>query len=122
MDVKDVIDVVVGIVVTILLVVGFLFGLQYFKVFSAEMSGKAILAQATNERQAQVEQARAEYEAAQLRADAIAIVGEAAQKYPEYRYQEFLGSFAEAFKAGKINQVVYVPTEAMIPIMEAGKR
>lgn len=100
----------------------FLFGIQYYKVFSAEMDGKAILAQATHERQSQVEQARAEYEAAQLRVQAIAIVGEAAQKYPEYRYQEFLGAFAEAFKAGNINQVVYVPTEAMIPIMEAGKR
>ena len=118
MDVKDFIAIGAVFVVCVL----FLFGFQHYRVFSAEMSGKAILAKATNERQAQVEQARAEYEAAQLRADAIAIVGEAAQKYPEYRYQEFLGSFAEAFKAGKINQVVYVPTEAMIPIMEAGKR
>jgi regulator of protease activity HflC (stomatin/prohibitin superfamily) len=70
----------------------------------------------------QIIQASAEKEAAQLRADAIAIIGKAAQDFPEYRTQEFIGAFAEALKEGKITQIMYVPTEANIPITEAGKR
>ncbi len=49
-------------------------------------------------------------------------MGEAAQKYPEYRQQEFIGAFGEALKSGTISQIIYVPTEANIPIMEAGRK
>lgn len=90
-----------------------------YNVWSKEMQGKALLAEALHSRQVQVEQARGELEAATMRADAIKIVGEVAQKYPEYRTQEFIGAFAEALKEGKINQIMYVPTEANIPITEA---
>ena len=69
----------------------------------------------------QVEQARAELEAAELRAQAISVVGEAAARFPEYRLQEFIGAFAEALGNGDVAQLVYVPTEANIPIMEAGR-
>lgn len=87
-----------------------------------ENTGKANLAKAEQERQILVAQARAEVEAAQLRADAIAIVGKAAKEYPEYRHQEFLGAFGEAMNNGNIDKIIYVPTEANIPVMEAGKR
>jgi hypothetical protein len=49
------------------------------------------------------------------------LIGEAAKKYPEYRTQEFIGAFAEAIKDGKIDQIIYVPTEAGIPIVESGR-
>ena len=49
-------------------------------------------------------------------------MGEAAKKYPEYRQQEFINSFGIALKDGKIQQIIYVPTEANVPIMESGKR
>lgn len=84
--------------------------------------GQAIKARADNERLVRVTQAEAELAAAQATAQAIELVGVAAQKYPEYRQQEFILGFAEALRAGKIDQVIYVPTEANIPIMEAGKR
>ncbi len=87
-----------------------------------EYNGKAILAEAEYSRQTRVESARAENESAQLTADAIKIVGEAAQKYPEYRQQEFYLSLGEALKEGKIQQVIYLPTEAGLPVTEAGKR
>jgi regulator of protease activity HflC (stomatin/prohibitin superfamily) len=73
-------------------------------------------------RKVQVAQAEGEKEAASLRAEAIKIVGQAATDYPQYRQQEFIGAFAEALKDGKIQQIIYVPTEANIPIIEAGKR
>src|SRR5437899_3278981 len=73
-----------------------LFGCPQYRVYNARMTGEAILAQAHGARQALVTQAQAEKDAARLRADAIAIVGQAAKDFPEYRQQEFIGAFAEA--------------------------
>lgn len=109
-------------VVAIALIFGLMFGLPQYSVWQQEMAGKARLAEATQSRQILIEQARAEKEAAILQAEAIKIMGEAAQKYPEYRKQEFIGAFGEALKAGTISQIIYVPTEANIPILEAGKQ
>lgn len=114
--------ILVIVVVAIAIIVGLMFGLPQYTVWQQEMAGKARLAEATQSRQILIEQARAEKEAAVLQAEAIKIMGEAAQKYPEYRKQEFIGAFGEALKAGKISQIIYVPTEANIPLMEAGKR
>jgi len=87
-----------------------------------ERKGYANLRQAEQERQILIEQAKAERDAAELRAQAIGIVGQAAKDFPEYRLQEFMGSFAEALMSDKIEKIVYIPTEANIPILEAGKR
>lgn len=65
---------------------------------------------------------QAELESAKLRAEAIQTIGKAAKDYPEYRKQEFIGAFGDALRDGKIQQIVYVPTEANIPVLEAGKR
>jgi len=91
----------------------------WWNVWSSEQSGKAALAKAESTRQILVTQAHAEREAATLRAEAIKIVGQAAKDFPEYRQQEFIGAFAEALKDGHVNQIIYVPTEANIPIIEA---
>jgi hypothetical protein len=55
-------------------------------------------------------------EAADLRAKAIGIVGKAAKEYPEYRpNRSFIGAICpRPWKSGKINQIIYVPTEANI--------
>jgi regulator of protease activity HflC (stomatin/prohibitin superfamily) len=96
-----------------------LFGYPHYKVWSAGMAGRASLMQAEQERKIQIEQAKAELESAKLRAEAISIVGKASKEFPEYRTQEFIGAFAEAIKSDKVEQIIYVPTEANIPIVEA---
>jgi regulator of protease activity HflC (stomatin/prohibitin superfamily) len=96
------------------------FGPQY-RVYEQRLHGEAELARAQSARQVLVAQAEAERDAAKMRADAIAIVGQAAKDFPEYRTQEFIGAFAEAMHSGKINQIIYVPTEGSIPILEAGR-
>lgn len=110
------------VVVVAILIGGFLGVYPYYKVWKQEMNGRAALAEAGQSKMIQVEQARAELESATLRAQAIKTIGVAAQKYPEYRQQEFVGAFGEALREGKINQIIYVPTEANIPVLEAGKR
>ena len=112
---------ITGTILTLILFLSAI-AFRHYNVWSMEMQGKAKLAEATQSRQIQIEQAKAELEASKMRAQAIQIMGEAAQKYPEYRQQEFMASFGEALREGKMSQIIYIPTEANIPLMEAGKR
>ena len=85
----------------------------------AQMNRQIRVEEAEAEKQAQILFAQGEVEASRLRAEAINVIGAAAQEFPEYRQQEFIGAFAEAVRSGKIAQMIYVPTEAGIPITEA---
>lgn len=119
MNISQIIASVFGFV----LVVAFLmFGYPQYKVWQQGMSGQARLAEAKQSKQIAIETAQAELDSAKLRAQAIEVIGKTAKEYPEYRNQEFIGAFGEALRDGKIQQIVYVPTEANIPILEAGKR
>ena len=104
--------------VALILVAFGMWGCPQYNVYSQQMEGKAQLAKADQNRQILVTQAQAEKEAAQQRADAIKIVGQAAKDFPQYREQEFIGAFADAMREGKMSQIIYVPTEANIPIIE----
>lgn len=90
-----------------------------YNVWAAGKAGEATLMRAEQEKQIQIEQAKAELESAKLRAQAIETIGEMAKKYPEYREQEFIAAFGEAIQSGEIDQIIYVPTEANIPITES---
>ncbi len=114
--------VVAAVVLVILVILALMFGVPVYNVWQQEQSGKAALSRAEQTRKILVTQAHAEKDAATLRAEAIAIVGKAAKDFPEYRQQEFIGAFAEALHQGHISQIIYVPTEANIPLLEAGKR
>lgn len=96
-----------------------MWGCPQYEVYRQNLHGQAELSKAHQTRQITIEQAKAEEASAQHRANAIKIMGEAAKQYPEYRQQEFIGAFAEAMHNGRISQIIYVPTEANIPITEA---
>lgn len=114
---------ILGTFILIALSLGIIFFLLWFiptyGVWKAGKYGEASLMRAEQEKRIQIEQAKAEVESAKLRAEAIEIVWEATKKFPEYRSQEFIGAFAEAMTNGAIDKVIYVPTEANIPIIEA---
>ena len=61
---------IIAIVVVLVIIVGLVVGYQKFKVYSAEQSGKAELAQAEWNRQIIVRQAQAKKDAASLEAEA----------------------------------------------------
>lgn len=110
--------------VTIVIVLGVALGMAgcpRYNVWSQGMKGEAELNRSIQTKKIMIEQALAEKESAKFRAEAIKIIGEATKKYPEYRQQEFMGAFGEALKEGTISQIIYVPTEAGIPILEAGR-
>ena len=98
------------------------FAVPKWRVWQQGLEGEAALERSKQQKLVMVEQARAEMESAELRAKAIAIIGASAKEFPEYRLQEFIGAFSEAMREGTINQIIYVPTEGSIPILEAGKR
>lgn len=108
--------------VLVVIVISLMLGLPQYRVWQQGMSGQAALKKAEQTKMIMIETARAEKEAAKLRAEAIAIIGKAAKEYPEYRKQEFMGAFGDALRDGLVSQIIYVPTEANVPILEAGKR
>jgi hypothetical protein len=100
------------------------------QVWSASKSGEAILAEAKFSRQARVEQARAKAAAADLEGQAELTRAQFAAKanaelanglggpeaYLRYMYIRMLE------EQGGTGQVIYIPTEGGMPILEAGKR
>jgi len=110
-----------AVVVGIMLLALVLWGLPVYKVWASGLGGQAKLKRAEQEKLIMIEHAKAEVASAKLRAEAIAVVGDAVQQYPEYRLQEFIGAFGDAMENGAIQKIIYVPTEANIPIVEAGR-
>jgi regulator of protease activity HflC (stomatin/prohibitin superfamily) len=98
-----------------------LWGLPTYNVWQQEMAGKARLAESSQSRQIQIEQARGEVEAAKLLAEAIETVGTAAREYPEYRQQKWLTDLGESLANGHVEQTIYIPMNGQIPITEAGR-
>ncbi len=108
---------------------GVWYGYKTVQVWGAEMSGKAVLAEAEFSRQVRVQEAQAKADAAELegqaeltRADYAARANLALaeglggpEAYLRYLYIRML---EEQDNAG---QVIYIPTEAGMPILEAGR-
>ena len=103
-------------------------GCPAYNVYSATMTGKAELAQADQNRQIQIAQSKAKSEAAQYEAEAeitrakgVAeankIIGDSLRGNEDYlRYL-----WVNNIENNKNETVVYVPTEANMPILEASR-
>lgn len=99
-----------------------------YKVWEREKAGQAELAQASANRQIKVQEAKAAEEAAKslaeaeiIRAGGVAkanqIIGDSLRGNEVYLHYLWIHGLQE----GK-NDVIYVPTEAGLPILEAGRR
>lgn len=136
---KDIFAVLMMVLVVIGALWGMSWGYQYYKVFSAEQSGKAQYAQAEQNRRiaileaeaynesatsqalAKIKIAEAEATAEVARARGVAeantIIGDSLRGNTEYLHYLYVSGLA-----GHENQVIYVPTEAGLPLLEAGHR
>lgn len=135
---KQVLITVVSLIIGLIVVcVGCIFAYQYYKVFSATQSGKAEYAQADQNRQITIIEAQAANEAATSRALATIKIAEAEAQAEIARAKgvaEANRIIGEGLKGNedylrylwiqstKGQQVIYIPTEAGLPILEAGKR
>ncbi len=116
-----------------LLIVGIIlstmFGLPIYKVWSSSKAGEAELAQAEYNRQIIVRTAQAKKDSSQLEADAEVIRASGVAKANEIVAQGLGGPegylrylYIHMLSEQQEKQIIYIPTEAGLPILEAGKR
>lgn len=124
---KSITVVSLGIVSFIITTAVWLYAIPQYNVWRASLAGEAELRRAEQNRRITVEEANAKKAAAQALADAEVIrakgvaeanriVGESlsdSENYLRYLWIDNLGNTS--------NQVIYIPTEAGLPILEAGK-
>lgn len=92
------------------------FGYPQYQVWEQRKAGEAALAKATQDRQIKVQEAEAEKEAASKQAEANRILGESIRQYPESMEQKWVEAIEKTS-----NQVIYLPTEASVPITESAR-
>ena len=106
-----------------------LIGYPVYNVWSSEQAGKAALAEAESSRQIAVVEAKAKMDSAKsladaeiIRAQGVAkaneIIGKSLQDNDEYLDYLWL---TEKIGIDADKEIVYVPTEAQLPILEAGR-
>lgn len=120
------------ITIIILIVIGLivlgLVGCPRYRVYSQRMEGEALLAHAQASKEVAVAEARAKMESASMlaqadtiRAHGVArsnqIIGESLRNNEAYLHWLWIDNIEKNPQA-----VIYVPTEANLPILEAGRR
>ncbi len=99
-----------------------------WRVYVAEQDGKAQLAEALSSKQVAVQTAKAKWESADFEAkaevrraegvrDANKIIGDGLKGNEDYLRYLYINNLASSH-----DQIIYVPTEAGLPILEAGRR
>lgn len=108
--------------------IAFFAGCPSYNVYRAHKQGEAELAQAQQNRQIAVQEAQAHAESAQYdaqaeitRAHGVAqanlIIGDSLKNNEAYLRYLFVNNLADTK-----DQVIYIPTEAGLPLLEAGQR
>ena len=122
---NDVLGVLGIILVGILLVPLLMWGVPTYNVWHAQMSGKAKLAEANQSRQIKITEAKAKKESAIYEAEAEVerargmakanqIVGDSLDGHANYLMYLYIQNMQKTS-----NQIIYIPTEGGMPILEA---
>lgn len=121
-----------GILVIVAIIAALMFGWPNYRVWTKEMSGKAAYAEAQQNRSIRVLEAQAALDSADLNAqaeiarakgsnEANRIMADSLGGPENYLRWSYINMLQET--AGKNGQTtIYIPTEAAMPILEAGKR
>jgi len=118
----------VSIAVLLVLILTAMWGIPKYNVWQQRLAGEAALARATQDRQIAVQEAQAKKEAAVMlaaaeveRAKGVAaankIIGDSLHNNEDYLRYLFVNGLENTR-----NQVIYVPTEANLPILEASRK
>ena len=121
---KNVIISVVSLLVVVLVIGGLMFGIPRYRVWASEQRGRAELAQAEFNKQIIVREAEARLEAEKLNAQAEVAraqgAAEAMYAVQDALTEEYIRYLWVRMMAGNEN-IIYVPTEAGLPILEANR-
>ncbi len=112
-----------AVLVVLITIAVFMFSIPQYGVYSARKEGEAILAHAQSSREVAVAEAKAKMESSSLLAQADTIrargvaasnriIGASLKNNPEYLQWLWIDQIEKA-------NVIYIPTEANLPIMEA---
>ncbi|MDR0368780.1 MAG: hypothetical protein LBH82_06535 [Bacteroidales bacterium] len=112
-------------VLGVAIIFGLMFGMPMYNVWQQEMTGKAEFSRAEQNRKIKVEEAKAEKESATFRAEAEIIRAEGVAKANQIiggslkDNKDYLTYLWIQALYDESNSVIYVPTEANLPILEA---
>lgn len=111
--------------VVALIILALLFGIPRYRVWQQEMEGKAEFAKAEQNRQIKIEEAKANLEAEKLNAQAEIERAKGAAEAIKIENGSLTGTYIQYLWVRQQNEalekVVYIPTEANLPILEAKK-
>ncbi|MBQ2416609.1 MAG: hypothetical protein II282_00230 [Alistipes sp.] len=108
----------------IAVILGLMFGVPLYNVWQQEMSGRAELAKAEQNRQIKIEEAKANLEAEKLNAQAEIERAKGAAEAIRIENGSLTTTYIQYLwvrQQNNIDKVVYIPTEANLPILEARK-
>lgn len=119
------------ILLFIIIICGALYGCPQYNVYTSRLNGEAELAQAESNRKIAIAEAEAKKESAKslaeaeiTRAEGVAkankIIGDSLKNNEGYLRYLYINNLSETETKG--NKVIYIPTEAGLPILEAGSR
>lgn len=114
-------------IVFILFLIGsYMYIMPKYNVWKQEMSGRAELAKAEQNRRIMIEEARANLEAEKLNAQAEIERAKGAAEAIKIENGSITPTYIQYLwvrqqNANSNNKIIYIPTEAGLPILEAGK-
>ena len=122
----------VSISVAVVLVIAvMMFGLPMYNVWQQEMAGKAEMAKAGQNRKILVEEAKARLEAEKLNAQAEierakgmaeAMKIENGTLNSVYNQYLFIRTLEKLADKGNLPQIIYMPSEGLVPVMDVSKK
>lgn len=130
MNAKNTLVAILGVVIVIGLTLGLMFGIPKYKVWSAEMTGKAEMARAEQNRKILIEEAKAKLEAEKLNAQseverakgmAEAMRVENGTLNSTYNQYLFIRTLEKLADKGSIPQIIYIPMDGLLPVLDINK-
>ncbi len=117
-------QIIIGIVLLVGITVGALYGVPKYKVWVKEMDGKAQFAEAEQNRRIKIEEAKANLESEKLNAQAEIERAKGAAEAIKIENGQLTTTYIQYLwvrqqSDNKIQKIVYIPTEASMPILEA---
>lgn len=125
---KPVFYILISIVVIVVIL---MFGLPLYNVWQQEMAGKAEMAKAEQNRKILIEEAKARLEAEKLNAQAEverargmaeAMRLENGTLNTTYNQYLFIRTLEKLADKGDLPQIIYMPSEGLVPVMDVSKK
>ncbi|MDR1755435.1 MAG: hypothetical protein LBR65_00525 [Culturomica sp.] len=128
---KVFIQVIVSALLVCGIILGLMFGLPKYRVWQQEMQGKAEMARAEQNRKILIEEAKARLEAEKLNAEAEierargmaeAMKIENGTLSSTYNQYLFIRTLEKIADKGSLPQIIYLPAEGLVPVMDMKKQ